>query len=134
MDSLRSQPNPESRVRAEHIDRSMSVAEVISSLEYTKRCVDDLGQMAAKLKDGEEEIGTLQTDIPTQDSKLEYLENHRWRNNIRVSGIPELPDETWEVTEAKVKQAIQEQLGIDVDIERAHRVKSRNCNHSSRDT
>ena len=78
--------------------------------------------MAAKLKDAEEEIGTLQTDLPTQDSKLEYLENQRQRNNIRVSGILELPDETWEVAEAKVKQAIQEQLGIDVDIERAHRV------------
>ena len=32
-------------------------------------------------------------------------------------------NETWEVAEAKVKQAIQEQLGIDVDIERAHRLK-----------
>ena len=50
--------------------------------------------METKLKDAEEEIGTLQTDLPTQDSKLEYLENQRWRNNIRVSGIPELPDET----------------------------------------
>ena len=90
--------------------------------------------MEAKLKDAEEEIGTLQTDLPTHDSKLECLENQRWRNNIRVSGILELPDETWEVTEAKVKQAIQEQLGTDVDIERAHRVERRNCNQSSRDT
>ena len=34
-----------------------------------------------------------------------------------------MPNETWEVAEAKVKQAIQEQLGIDVDIERAHQLK-----------
>ena len=100
-------------------DLVKTVAEVKSSLEYTQRDVDDIGQMAAKLKDAEEEIGTLQTDLRTQNSKLEYLENQSRRNNIRVSGIPESPNETWEVAEAKVKQAIQEQLGIDVDIERA---------------
>ena len=115
-------------------DLVKSVAEVKSSLEYTQRDVDDLGQMAAKLKDAEEEIGTLQTDLRTQDSKLEYLENQSRRNNIRVSGIPESPDETWEVAEAKVKQAIQEQLGIDVDIERAHRVERRNRDRSSQNT
>ena len=110
------------------------VAEVKSSLEYTQRDVDDLGQMEAKVKDAEEEIGTLQTDLRTQDSKLEYLENQSQRNNIRVSGIPESPNETWDVAEAKVKQGIQEQLGIDVDIERAHRVERRNHDRSSQDT
>ena len=90
--------------------------------------------MAAKLKDAEEEIGTLQTDLRTPDSKLEYLENQSRRNNIRVSGIPESPNETWEAAEAKVKQAIQEQLGIDVDIERAHWVERRNRDCSSQDT
>ena len=82
-------------------DLVKTVAEVKSSLEYTQRDVDDIGQMAAKLKDAEEEIGTLQTDLRTQDSKLEYLENQSRRNNIRVSGIPESPNETWEVAEAK---------------------------------
>ena len=73
-------------------DLVKTVAEVKSSLEYTQRDVDDLGQMAAKLKDAEEEIGTLQTELRTQDSKLEYLENQSRRNNIRVSGIPESPN------------------------------------------
>ena len=40
-------------------DLVKSVAEVKSSLEYTQRDVDVLGKMAAKLKDAEEEIGTL---------------------------------------------------------------------------
>lgn len=72
----------------------------------------------------------MQTDLRTQDSKLEYLENQSRKNNIRVSGIAE----TWEVAEAKVKQSIQEQLGIDVDIERAHQVDRRNRDRSSQDT
>ena len=37
-------------------DLVKTVAEVKSSLEYTQRDVDDIGQMAAKLKDAEEEI------------------------------------------------------------------------------
>ena len=115
-------------------DLVKTVAEVKLSLEYTQRDVDDLGQMAAKLKDAEEEIGTLQTELRTQDSKLEYLENQSRRNNIRVSGIPESPNETWDVAETKVKQAIQEQLGIEVDIERAHRVERRNRDRNSQDT
>ena len=90
--------------------------------------------MAAKLKDAEEKIGTLQTDLRIQDSKLEYLESQRRRNNIRVSKIPESPNKTWEVAEAKVKEAIQEQLGIEVDIERVHWVERRNRNCSSQDT
>ena len=53
-------------------DLVKSVAEVKPSLEYTQRDVDDLGKMAAKLKDAKE------------DSKLEYLENQSRRNNIRV--------------------------------------------------
>ena len=41
-------------------------------------------------EDAEEEIGTLQTDLRTQDSKLEYLENQSRKNKyqgIRDPGI-----------------------------------------------
>ena len=60
-----------------------------------------------------------------QGSKLEYLENQSPRNNIRVSGIPEEPGETWEKVEEKVKAAVREKLDLDIDIERAHRVEKR---------
>ena len=40
-------------------DLVKTVAEVKSSLEYTQRDVVDLGKMAAKLKDAEEEISSL---------------------------------------------------------------------------
>ena len=52
------------------------------------------------------------------------MENQSRRNNIRVQGISEAIDgETWDSTESKVKEAIRETLGIDPDIERAHRVE-----------
>ena len=53
---------------------------------------------------------------------MEYLENQSRRNNIRVSGIPESPGETWNHSENEVKEAIKSSLGL----ERAHRVDKRN--------
>lgn len=55
---------------------------------------------------------------------MEYLENQSRRNNVRVDGIPEEDNETWEETEAKVKQVLKEELNLASapDIERAHRV------------
>ena len=81
--------------------------------------------MATDLQVAEEEVGKLRSALETQTSQMEYLENQSRRNNIRVSGIPESPDETWDSAESKVKQAIEEELGIAVDIERAHRVNTR---------
>ena len=54
---------------------------------------------------------------------MEYLENQSRRNNIRIDGIPEEPDETWEDTESKAKVALESKLNLPfkVEIERAHR-------------
>ena len=64
----------------------------------------------------------MNNDLTSKALSLEYLENQSRRNNIRVSGIPETFKETWEDAEMKVKNAVQAKLGIDLDIERAHRV------------
>ena len=56
--------------------------------------------------------------------KLEYLENQSRRNNIRIDGIPEEENESWDTTADKVKHVLTEKLGLAAapDIERAHRV------------
>ena len=56
---------------------------------------------------------------------MEYLENQARRSNIRVTGIPETPGETWNDSENKVKEAIKSSLGLEIEIERAHRVDKR---------
>ena len=43
---------------------------------------------------------------------MEYLENQSRRNNIRIDGIPEEPDETWEDTESKAKVALESKLNL----------------------
>ena len=102
-----------------------TVASLKASLEFTQKDVEGMKTIATDLKVAEEEVGKLRTALETQTSQMEYFENKSRRNNIRASGIPESPGETWDSAESKVKQAIEEELGIAVDIERAHRVNRR---------
>ena len=86
--------------------------------------------MATKLEDAEGKIGSLQKTLDEQSSKMKYLENQSRRNNIRVSGIPESVDETWEIVKEKVKKAIKEKFDMEIDIEQAHRVERKKKNNS----
>ena len=58
--------------------------------------------------------------------KLIELEDRSRRNNLRVDGIKERPNETWEDYENKLHTLFKESLGIEeeIAIERAHRVKN----------
>ena len=102
-------------------DVEKSVKEIKTSLEYTQKDVDELKPLQSKIVRANEEINKLNTDLSSKSLSMEYLENQS-RRNIRVNGIPESPRETWEETEKKVVQTVRNKLGVDIDIERAHRV------------
>ncbi|XP_065668151.1 uncharacterized protein LOC136088374 [Hydra vulgaris] len=55
--------------------------------------------------------------------KLVDLENRSRRNNLRIDGVKELPDESWEDSTKIVKKIFSEKLQInkEIIIERAHR-------------
>ena len=74
------------------------------------------------------ELGEVQAQVDFHCDKMEYLENHSRRNTIRIDGIPEEPDETWEDTESKAKVALESKLNLPfkVEIERAHRTGKAN--------
>ena len=57
-------------------------------------------------------------------SKLIKLEDRSHRNNLRIDGIEEKPNETWEECEENVQQMIKEKLGITepIEIGRCHRI------------
>ena len=63
-------------------------------------------------------------DIESLAEKQEYLENYNRRNNVKILGVKEEKDETWEQSENLVVTKIRELLHIDEDlkVERAHRV------------
>ncbi|CAH3171641.1 unnamed protein product [Porites lobata] len=95
-----------------------------NSLEFSQKDIDDLKPSLLKLHELDSAIEEIQDDLDHQEEQMEYLENQSRRNNVRVDGIPEEDNETWEETEAKVKQVLKDELNLASapDIERAHRV------------
>ena len=102
-----------------------SVSSLKASLEYSQKEIEDLKPLEAKLDEAYETVDNIASDLKAQQLKTEYLENQSRRNNIRVNGIEESDKETWQDSEEKVKMAVREKLGMDITIERAHRVEKR---------
>ena len=100
------------------MDDLESVSDIKASLEFSQTEIEDLKPLRPKLKEAEENLIRVHNSV-------EYLENQSRRNNIRVSGIPECPGETWNDSENKVKEAIKSSHGLEIEIERAHRVDKR---------
>ncbi|XP_015752865.1 PREDICTED: uncharacterized protein LOC107332646 [Acropora digitifera] len=105
-------------INARMDDLEKSVLDIKASLEFSQTEIEDLKPLRPKLKEAEENLIRVHNSV-------EYLENQSRRNNIRVSGIPESPGETWNDSENKVKEAIKSSLGLEIEIERAHRVDKR---------
>lgn len=59
----------------------------------------------------EKEIG-VEAQVDNYCDKMEYFENQSRRNNIRIDGIPDQRDETWEETERKAKVALESNLNV----------------------
>ena len=75
----------------------------------------------------DEGLNDAHAGLENLDSRNDYLENMSRRNNIKVFGIEEAENESWDDCETKVKKAISEKLGIkdEILIERAYRVGKR---------
>ena len=109
-------------VKQELIDVKKDVLDLKTSVTFTEDNIDD------KIKQIENRVTSIQ---PEQLHEIEFikekandLENRSRRSNIRVDGLLEADNETWEETEQRVKDMMKDTLGIDKDIifERAHRV------------
>ena len=49
--------------------------------------------------------------------KLIELEDRSWQNNLRINGVKETPNKTWDVCEEKVHSIIKEEFEITAEIE-----------------
>ena len=70
--------------------------EMKTSLQFTQKDVEDLKPIHVKLEGVNKELDKISKDLASHSQKIEYLENQSRRNNIRVNGIPESHNETWE--------------------------------------
>ena len=106
----------------ERLDKiSQEVVEITKSLEFTQ---EELHDSLANVKNDIKKVQTDQREIedhlldPTfVMEKLTELEDRSRRNNVRIDGIPETPNETWENCEEEVRKIIKNKLDITDDIE-----------------
>lgn len=78
-----------------------SAAELKARIASSEKDIDDLKPSLLKLQDLDSAIEEI------QDKKMEYLENQSRQNNVRINGIPEEDNGTWETTEASFIRRIE---------------------------
>jgi len=84
----------------------------------------------------EKENQEMKKQMHSLCSKIDSLEGHSRRNNLRFLGISVTSGEKWEDTEQKVRHFIKDTLGLPdfehVEIERTHRVGNTNSEKKNR--
>lgn len=113
------------------------VTDLTTSLEFSQREIDDL-KAHAKEQDKErmedraniEKLTKLvessNNKIKELEEKVIYQEDYSRRKNLRISGLEEQGNETWEQTSAAVSSLLETKLQLPgVALERAHRVGPR---------
>ena len=109
------------------VEMNTKVTELKVSLEYTQTDVDALKQNMALKESCDEHISSIEKKLNKQADTIDYLENQSRRCNLRIDGLKETRNETWEETEALFRQMLTEKLEIPtetvakIDMERVHR-------------
>ena len=98
-------------------------------LERIERNAGNILELQVAFDRKKEEVDRLHVGLEKQrdtivrlDNELEDLKQYSRRNNIRVFGSPESPDEN---TDVVVMDTVREKLGVELlpsDIDRSHRV------------
>ena len=101
------------------------VTDLKSSVEHTDADLNDLS-------DRVDEIYDYQVDPEYVTNKLIDIEDRSRRSNLRIDGISESRNETWEECEEEIQRVFNEKLCVkNVQIERAHRSKRNKGNKNS---
>ena len=115
------QQNAELKKKISELKQSIGHTENV--LEDKVACVEEnLGYTDSRIQ----EMYDYQLDPAFIEDKLINLKEWLRRNNLRLDGIKERPNEAWEDCEKEPDTLFKEGLGIEeeVVIERAHRVKT----------
>ena len=108
------------------------MGELCKSLEFMQSQLDEeLGNVKKDITKLENNIKWIEKDLLDADdvsAKLAELEDRSRRNNLRMNGLGETPNETWKTCEEKIQEVLNNNVGFatEVEIDRCHRVKSRN--------
>ena len=90
---------------------SSEIVDLTTSLEFTQKKIDEeLFQVKKEIKNLKTEVKAIEDDLLNADevsAKLVELEDRSRRNNLRIDGIKEEPNETWEACEKKSKISLR---------------------------
>ena len=107
-------------------DLQESINEMNAARKKDAEFVTDLSTKVAKVQD---ENVKLKHELKQTKDRMVYLESQSRRNNLIITGIEEIANESWGKTEEKVSYFFKNTLEIpdtrDIKIERAHRVGSK---------
>ena len=105
---------------------STEMSELTKSLEHTQdQLHDELKTIKTDIKDLDSAVKEIEQKIeeyPNINKKLIELDDRSRKNNIRIDGIVEMPNETWEECEIKVQEMFKMKMGIEenIEIDRCH--------------
>ena len=114
-------------------DYTSKISDIIDSLEFTQRELVDMknnfermkaqnSQLQNQLENVSQELTTLKQHFNKAELRADYMEDQSRRNNLRICGVPEEPNENWEQTQRKVARLFYEKFNATPDLERVHRV------------
>ena len=110
------------------------INELKASLEHKETVLEEKVAKAEKkvveLQEQINELWNYQVDperLELTERKIVDLEDRSRKNNLRIDGISEKENETWDECEQEVQLLIKDKLGIaeNIVIERAHRIKKK---------
>ena len=101
-----------------------------SSLKEVKETSDRLivsnNKISEEVNCLSKKVTKLESDLKVSEEKRERLEAQSRRENLRIYGLSEDRNESWDDTENKVREYMSRDLelnGDDISIERAHRIQ-----------
>ena len=111
-------------------DQNNTIFELRRSLEYSQ---DDIRDIKKDLRDCKNQLSndSMKIEENCQIShhlkmKQAQMEDHSRRKNIRIEGIQESKAETWEQTQLKVQNLIDDKLELEnVKVDFAHRINKK---------
>ena len=100
-----------------------------SQLRLLNDKIDTIDQKQDELK---QENKRLRNRAESLENKMAYQEGQSKRENLIFYGLPEITDETWDMSERDVRSLLTDKMGLDhaeddnvISIERAHRLGRR---------
>ena len=121
------------------IDMNTKVTELKVSLEYTQAEVEDVKKKVANSVKDSERIQKFEDSMAETLKTIDYLENQSRRCNLRIDGLKEESNESWEETEKQFREMLTNRIDMseaevsNIDIERIHRTgPSKSQSHSGK--